>query len=270
MSHFCYETSLICTTEAGVFINAAPTSNESFATYYNQQVRNTSSIGPNFINTVPLTSFDMPPTGPATAAEILNTSLAIQTNGIFTCFDLAKSYTAARHNAFASTYTFLFNRTYSPGGYTRPWCDAPNSTTHPNGNPDAEYFKCHAGEQLFTFGTALRSGQPDRDGLDVPFMQLVVDYWAAFARAYDPNPDPAYLAVRGYGNTSAQIAATGRWAPVDAAAPTMRLLQWNGAQIPFVRGEQCRAIGAPLEALEADGGFVQVSGARRRVRFLWF
>lgn len=236
--------------EAGVFVNAAPTANESFATYYNQQVRNTSSIGPSFIDSVPLTPFDMPTTGAASVSEILNTSLAIQTDGIFTCFDLAKAYTAANHGAFASTYSFVFNRTYSPRGYTRTWCDAPNSTVHPNGNPDEEYFKCHGGEQLIVFGTALRSGQPDRDGLDVPFMQLVVDYWAAFARSFDPNPDPAYLVVRGYSNTTSQVEARGRWEPVDAANPQMRLLQWNGGQVPFFRGDQCRAIGAPLNALE--------------------
>lgn len=236
--------------EAGVFINAAPTANESFTAYYNEQVRNTSSIGPAFIETVPLSPFDMPASSVPSAAQILNASLAIQTDGIFTCFDLAKAYTAANHRAFASTYSFLFNRTYSPGGYTRTWCDAPNSTAYPHGNPDEEYFKCHAGEQLMVFGTALRSGQPDRDGLDVPFMQLVVDYWAAFARAFDPNPDLGYLTARGYSNTTAQIEATGRWEPVAAASPQMRLLQWNGGQIPFFRGDQCQAIGAPLEVLE--------------------
>lgn len=239
--------------EAGVFVNAAPTANENFTTYYNQQVRNTSSIGTGFINSVPLAPFGMPTTTGAapSTAQILNASLAIQSDGIFTCFDLAKAYTAARHGAFASTYSFLFNRTYSPRGYTRTWCDAPNSTAHPtHGDPAAEYFKCHAGEQLLVFGTALRAGQPDRDGRDVPFMQLVVDYWASFARNLDPNPDRGYLLARGYTGTLAQVEARGRWEPVDGANPQMRLLQWDGGQIPFFRRDQCTAIGAPLDALE--------------------
>ncbi len=35
-----------------------------------------------------------------------------------------------------------------------------------------------------------------------------------------------------------------------AEKPTMRLLQWNGAQIPFGEGEVCAALGAPLDVFE--------------------
>lgn len=83
----------------------------------------------------------------------------------------------------------------------------------------------------------------------MPFTQVVVDYWAAFARTGDPNSDRAYLAARGYWTSLAQAEKTGRWEAVDAQKPTMRLLQWNGAQVPFVEQSQCEALGLPLGML---------------------
>ncbi len=38
---------------------------------------------------------------------------------------------------------------------------------------------------------------------------------------------------------------------MDPAKPSLRLLQWNGAQIPFVDGEECKALGLGLDVLES-------------------
>ncbi|KAL6306364.1 Alpha/Beta hydrolase protein [Sparassis latifolia] len=94
-----------------------------------------------------------------------------------------------------------------------PVCDAPPDATHPYGNPSEEYFKCHTGELYFVFGT-LPSDRPYRNAEDLPFMQTALDAWTAFARTYDPNPDPLYLAARGYWTAIEHIAQQGPWVSV--------------------------------------------------------
>ncbi|KAK4233227.1 hypothetical protein C8A03DRAFT_39081 [Achaetomium macrosporum] len=188
----------------------------------------------------------------ATQSEIFNATIRLISSWLFTCNTLAKAYSASKHRAFTHTYAFDFNRTYSPRGYTTEWCDPPVTPTHPHGDPDAEYYKCHGGEQLLVFGTERRAGQPDRDGLDLPFMQLVVDYWAAFARWGDPNPRKEWLKARGYEGTLEEVQRTGNWEEVDWRKPTMRLLQWGGKQVVLGDGhnEICRGLGAPWDGLE--------------------
>ena len=250
--------------EAGVNIDADayPANGTSLAAYFDAEVARQFSMPANASTLLglskPANISTFSGVSPAAAAsplaltpdQIFNTSVRIATDAVFTCYALAKAASAARHGAFAASYVYQFNRTYQTAGYTRPWCVPPKTAARPDGDPDAEYYKCHAGEQMIVFGTARRAGRPDRDGLDVPFMQLVVDYWAAFARSGDPNPDRAYLVARGHAHTLAQVEKTGRWAAVDAEKPTMRLLQWNGAQVPFGEAEVCGALGAPLDVFE--------------------
>jgi hypothetical protein len=112
-----------------------------------------------------------------------------------------------------------------------------------------EYFKCHAGDLANTFGNVARVGFPARDENDMPYAQMIVDYWTAFARNLNPNPDAEYLRVRGYWNTINQIAVSGAWAPVDSKKPTMMELQWNGLVIPFRDEQQCAVLGYPLDFL---------------------
>jgi hypothetical protein len=236
--------------EAGVLVNDYPEDGETFADYFNGKVGSGLGLPESFITDLQQESF-LAAGGNATAEQIFNASMRIATDGEFLCFDLAKAYSGAHNGAFGSTYLFEFNRTYSPSGYTRTWCDAPPTDERPNGDPDAEYYKCHAGEQLLMFGNVRRAGQADRDGLDVPFTQLVVDYWSAFARAGDPNPDEEYLAVRRHSHSLDRVRATGKWEQVDAEKPSLRLLQWNGAQVPFPESSQCEALGVPFDVLEA-------------------
>jgi len=251
--------------ETGVYISepAYPPPNTNFTTYLDAI---TSIIfgGPAGVSSLigldkstPSNPFPgLPPsvfTNTATQSEILNATIRLTSDWFYTCNGLAKAYTATKHRAWKETYFFEFNRTYSPRGYTQPWCDPPATPSHPHGDPSSgEYFKCHAGEQMIVFGTALRGGLPDRDGLDVPFMQLVVDYWTAFARWGDPNPRPEWLRARGYEGTLREVERVGRWERVDARRPTMRVLQWAGKQVKLGEGhdEVCRGLGVPLDVLE--------------------
>ncbi|KAI1871179.1 uncharacterized protein JN550_004624 [Neoarthrinium moseri] len=236
--------------ESGVLIDADayPQNGTSFSDYFREHVGNGLNLADNYSLAISPGPFSL--TNFSSPEAILNASLRIASDGEFTCFDLAKAYSGAKHKAFQSTYVFQFNRTYNPSGYTRTWCDAPKTSSRPHGDPDGAYYKCHAGEQTIVFGNVRRSGQIDRDGFDVPFSQLVVDYWSSFARTGNPNPDKAYLRARDYHTTLAQVETAGPWEPVHAEQPTMRVLQWNGMQVPFVESEQCKAIGIPLEILE--------------------
>jgi hypothetical protein len=90
-------------------------------------------------------------------------------------------------------------------------------------------------------------GLPARDGNDTPFTQAVVDRWTSFAHTQNPNPDPAYLRIRGYTNTTAEIHASGDWKPVVAADPTMRYLQWPSRQQPLGRNAQCAALDQSID-----------------------
>lgn len=141
---------------------------------------------------------------------------------------------------------YEFNRTYQDPGYDMyDVCQPPKTSSHPFGDPSAEYFKCHAGDLANTFGNIARVGFPFRDENDVPFMQLITDYWTSFARNLDPNPDMAYLEVRGYWSTIHQIAVSGAWDPVTVGEPMMMELQWNSVMRPFRDAEQCAVLGFP-------------------------
>ncbi|KAK3943383.1 alpha/beta-hydrolase [Diplogelasinospora grovesii] len=246
--------------ESGVLIDDAPSNGSSFADYFNKKVAAHFSMPSNTTVLLGVEKWSPAALGLSgnfttlaalTPDQIFNASMRIATDAVFTCFAWAKLWSGAKHGALKSSYAYEFNRTYQTSGYTRPWCVPPKTADRPNGDPDGEYYKCHAGEQMVVFGTVRRGGLPDRDGHDVPFMQLVIDYWSAFARTGDPNPDKGYLLARGHMTTLERVERTGRWEAVNPDKPTLRLLQWNGGQLPFGEGETCKALGAPLDVLEA-------------------
>ncbi|KAM7211772.1 alpha/beta-hydrolase [Rhypophila decipiens] len=247
--------------EAGVQVDNLPLANSTFESYFAQEVTTHFNMPPNtnISSLYPLARYPgstNPNFSPGSlspqSSEIFNASMRIATDAVFVCYSLAKLYSGVKSTAFKSAYSYNFNRTYQTNGYTRPWCIPPKSDAFPNGDPSKEYFKCHAGEQMIVFGTERRAGRPDRDGLDVKFMQLIVDYWSWFARTGDPNPDERYLEVRGYLNTLGQVRTRGRWEKVTVQNPTTRILQWDGVQVPFESQEVCRALGAGYDSLEAS------------------
>lgn len=84
---------------------------------------------------------------------------------------------------------------------------------------------------------------------DIPFSQLVVDYWTSFARNLDPNPNVDYLRARGYWDSLAAVEASGPWQPVDATKPELMLLQPQSSMAPFPDEVQCAVLGQPFDAL---------------------
>ena len=112
--------------------------------------------------------------------------------------------------------------------------------------------RCHSGELFYVFGS-LPDTLPYRDNLDLPFMQRMIDVWTSFARTYNPNPDPRYLAVRWYNNTLAAIYAEEPWQPVTTAnlnSAPLRTLQWTSFMGPFAEQAQCDYLGYPLTYYE--------------------
>ncbi|KAK3896585.1 hypothetical protein C8A05DRAFT_39871 [Staphylotrichum tortipilum] len=249
--------------ETGVDISssALPLPNDTFLSYFDRTASKSYGAAPNLsslLNLSPATFPSLPAalfdtTHPPSQTDMLRATVRIATDWLFACNGFAKAYSAAKHAAFGPTYFFEFNRTYSTRGYTQPWCEPAATPTHPDGDPSTqEYLKCHAGEQMIVFGTEARAGRPERDGLDRPFMRLVVDYWAAFARKGDPNPEVGWLKARGYRGTIEEVERAGRWERVVAERPTMRVLQWGGKQVPLGEGhrEVCAGLGAPMHVLE--------------------
>ncbi|KAL8392183.1 hypothetical protein RB595_002390 [Gaeumannomyces hyphopodioides] len=189
--------------------------------------------------------------------EKLDAVVRVVTDASYTCSEQAMLYSATRPGpsaAFRAVYAYRFNRTYNPAGYTTPQCgsDAPEFK---------DYYKCHAGEQMIVFGTWTRRGLPDRDGRDLVFTRTVVDQWAAFAHALDPNPDRAYLRARGYWSTLARVEAQEPWARADAPAAVagdkeedarrIRLLQYESRMDGYVGLDRCGVLGMPLTWFES-------------------
>ena len=182
---------------------------------------------------------------PETPREVWNAIVRFLTSIVFDCPTLARAYAGATSGAVKDAYSFEFNRTYQMQGWTQPWCDAPADV----GPELGEYHKCHAGEQFLAWGTVARQEYPDRDGLDLPFARLVVDYFTSYVRTGDPNPDLELLRIKGHWSTLERISKTGRWDKVDDGG--VRLLQWEGRQIPVNEVDQdvCEVVGMQLDAL---------------------
>ncbi|KAH6654745.1 Alpha/Beta hydrolase protein [Truncatella angustata] len=203
--------------------------------------------------------FSVPPANlfPIPALEnqtlaLYNMSARLATDGIFRCIDQATVKTGLETGVFQpNVYYYEFNRTYQIQGWPAlDVCEPPKTASHPYGDPNGEYFKCHSGELYYVFGNLVRQGLPMRDENDLPFEQFVLDSFASFARAYDPNPDLGYLKARGYHNTIDELAKAGKWQPSTKKSLTKRTLQWPSFQGPFTELEQCEALGLSIDYYE--------------------
>ena len=80
-------------------------------------------------------------------------------------------------------------------------------------------------------------------------MQQSLDTWASFIRTYNPNPDPAFLAARGFTGSAQAFAKQGKWEPVTSkninGAP-LRELQVPSSMIALRDLQQCSFIGYPV------------------------
>lgn len=214
----------------------------------------TLSLASNGLTTSPAAHPDIFPVAQTdnSTTAIWNVTVQVLTESTFSCLDQATAYAAVNTSTFPEVYYYQFNRSYQVTTYpsafpNKQLCNAPITSTHPHGDPDGEYYKCHSGELTTVFGTWRRLGLPERDGNDTPFTQAVVDRWSSFGRTYNPNPDPAYLAIRGYANTTSEIATSGPWNHLTAESQTLRQLQWPSRQDSFSLKERCVALGLPLD-----------------------
>jgi len=198
-------------------------------------------------------NLDVPPSAVFPIPKVENETLAIfnmtshlVTDAYFRCIDWATAYAALQNDRVESVYYYEFNRTYQLTNYPKlNVCEPPKTESHPFGDPDGEYFKCHSGELYYLFGNLAREGLPMRDDSDLPFEQFVVDTFSSFARTYNPNPDLAYLRARGYRSTIREIESSGLWEPARKGKITKRTLQWPSSQSSFHDALQCEYLGLP-------------------------
>jgi carboxylesterase type B len=230
----------------------------AFITYPSSNQTVSTFLTANGFNLSTITSLSIlpEPSSPNSTLNIFNTTARIATDSEFRCLDEATAFSAVQHNVFESVYFYEFNRSYQLATYSPnyPVCQPPPTPSHPKGDPSQEYFKCHSGDLYYVFGTILFNGLPLRDDLDIPMSQFSVDTWAAFARTYDPNPDPKFLETRGFENTTKAIEESGTmWSPVRPGSYTLRLMEYPSSQQSFeIYGSQaeCRAVGLGLEYYE--------------------
>ncbi|KAI1393824.1 alpha/beta-hydrolase [Hypoxylon trugodes] len=199
--------------------------------------------------------FDVPPADLFPVADIENKTLALfemgtrlVTDGVFRCDAHATAYAGLQNGRFNPVYLYEFNRTYQLSAWPGiDLCQPPKSAGHPDGDPNAEYLKCHSGELYYVFGNLARQNLPLRDEFDLPFERLIVDSFSSFARSFNPNPDPEFLEARGYTSTLEEIESSGEWLPSTVEGDmTMRTLQWPSIQGPFTETEQCEGLGLGL------------------------
>ncbi|KAK4560329.1 hypothetical protein LTR86_005525 [Recurvomyces mirabilis] len=240
--------------EAGV-LNPQPTFSNVNASFYNLNPGEGIQSPPYKVIESALASGLFPlgpgPTGNDTLQnEVFNATTRFYTDYQLKCLSEQLAYTGVATGVWPEVYFYEFNRTYQPPGYNgNHVCQAPITPSHPNGDPELEYFKCHAGDLELSFGNFARDGYPERDAYDIPFSQTVTDYWTSFARTLNPNPAHGYLAARGYWDTLSQQSVAGEWQPVNTTSPSMMLLQWNGAMVSFGDQPQCAVVGESLHGL---------------------
>ncbi|KAH7929551.1 alpha/beta-hydrolase [Leucogyrophana mollusca] len=187
------------------------------------------------------------PAGNNYTLDTFNVTSRVATDGEFRCLDQATVVAAAKHELFESIYTYQFDKSYMGYEPIPGICDPPATEEYPYGDPSLPYFQCHSGELYFTFGTLGQSALPFRDWNDLYFSQYAVDAWTSFARTYDPNPSFAYLAARGYTNTTEALLKYGLWEEVTTTSATpLRIMDVPLLNSAYLEQEQCDLLGYPL------------------------
>lgn len=197
-------------------------------------------------------AFPLPLDAPTPAEAAFNVSSRILSDYGFTCWKWATAYSLAKHNVVPAVYAFSVNRTQQPIEWSPDLCNPPKTAEKPLGDLDAEYYKCHGGDTYTVFGTVKYNLQPDRDGRDYLFSQYSVDLWSSFVRTGNPNPSVGLLKARGFHSTLDRVAQTGTWPKVTAnrVSPVVRVIQWEGKNVPWTEQPQCDALGVPVEHYE--------------------
>jgi carboxylesterase type B len=189
--------------------------------------------------------FPRPNSGNATL-DLFNQTARIGTDGEFRCIDQATLIAAAKHKVFKSVRAYQFDRSIHGFVPIPGTCDPPATPAFPNGDPSLPYFRCHSGELYYMFGTLGQDRIPFRDWNDLVLSQVSVDMWTSFARTFDPNPSPLFLAARGFTNTTAALRLSGSWPEVTTSSKApLRIFDapsWNSA---WQDQPQCDLLGYP-------------------------
>ncbi|PPQ97784.1 hypothetical protein CVT26_012787, partial [Gymnopilus dilepis] len=165
------------------------------------------------------------------------------------CIDQATLIAAAQHRVFPSVWAYQFDRSYAGYEPIPGTCEPPATPAFPNGDPSLPYYRCHSGELYYTFGTLGQDLKPFRDANDLILSQVSVDVWTSFARSFDPTPGAAYLAARGYANTSAalDLKRAGGWEPVTPFnGQPLRIMDVPFRMEGWLEEKQCELLGYPF------------------------
>ncbi|CRG84495.1 hypothetical protein PISL3812_01776 [Talaromyces islandicus] len=156
--------------------------------------------------------------------NVYNATVNLVTDAIILCYSTefvsAGSSPAGNPDAFDSLWVYEHQR-----GYALSYYDYYNLCTFPVGKPDTPYYRCHSGDLYEVFGTYYLFDQPVRVVDDIYYTNAVQDIWTAFARTGNPNPDKAYLAVRGY-DSSAEFFAKFQLEEYSSKTGQLAKLQW--------------------------------------------
>ncbi|KAK2744629.1 hypothetical protein FQN57_004234 [Myotisia sp. PD_48] len=189
------------------------------------------------------------PGNPDPIMDTFSVSARVATDGEMRCLDRATAYAGTKNGVFSNAWLYETDLTYSLVFFPTdlPICNPPKTPEHPDGDLDGEFWSCHSGDLYYTFGTIVLNGIPIRGDKDMIFSQYFVDQWTSFARTHDPNPDPEYLRIRGYTNTTATVNQSGRWNKMNPTSPQVRLLNVPSRHIPFDEVTQCNVLELPLD-----------------------
>lgn len=133
------------------------------------------------------------PGGSTAYTSVYNASIHLGTEGQIYCAGTLLQWISAASWAFKSHWFYIHNR-----GYALSYYDFYDLCTFPIGEPTTPYYHCHSSDLYEVFGTYYLFDQPVRTPEDICYTNAIQDMWGAFARAGDPNVDPAYLTARSY------------------------------------------------------------------------
>lgn len=184
-------------------------------------------------------------------ADSVNVSVRINTDLVWRCAGEATVYAGAGSGAVPAAYFYESVRAYPEEAYNPLGLDITGDITpeYPLGNPNTFYYKVHSSDIPNFFG-ALHSY---RDVNDLLTVQLTSGYFGSFIRTGQPNPDLAYLQVRGYQSTIDAVDESGPWPEVSEKTGPIKAFDYPSVTTSFVDQPQCDYLNSSV-TYYLDGG----------------
>ena len=181
--------------------------------------------------------------------DSFNVTQRVATDNTFRCIDQATMYAGTTSGAFPVTYYYQMDRTVNGYNPNNVPANGPVEPGYPNGDPNLPYFRLHASDMPWVFGTLTTL----RDANDLYSMQLISGYFAQFVKNGQPNPSEAYLRVRNYTTTLENVEKYGTWDPVSSNTGPIRLLDYPSVAAEFQDLPQCAFLNYSI-SYYLDGG----------------